>query len=264
MAFKDKVAVITGAAGGLGKEVAVRFARAGATVVIGDLKETLGEQTAEQIRKDYGTEALFRRLNVTDPASVQDLVDNTTAAFGGIDILVNSAGVSGDGFKPYQKIGMDQWDLAYTVNVKGVVNCCRAVSDIFKAQKSGKIVNVASISGRRATPGLMHYAASKAAVVNLSQTMAVEMARYNVNVNVVCPGWIWTPIYDESGALKEAAQRAGKTPRQFFLDMVDQHCCLKREQTEADIAHAVLFFASDAARNITGQSLNVDGGAAMN
>lgn len=261
--FKDKVVVVTGASGGLGKETAVQFAKAGATVVIGDLKKELGDKAVAQISEACGTQAFFFPLDVTDAANVKVFFEKTVEKCGRVDILVNSAGISGDGFKPYYKIDMGQWDAAYSVNVKGLVNCCREVTPIFQSQKHGKIVNVASVSGRKPTPGLMHYAASKAAVVNLSQSMAHEMARFNVNVNVVCPGWIWTPIYGENPAIVEAAEKQGKNSREFFLDMVKHFCCLRREQTAEDIAAAVLFFASEAAKNITGQSLNVDGGAVM-
>lgn len=261
--FRDKVVIVTGASGGLGKETAIQFAKAGAKVVIGDLKTDLGEQTAELIQQQYGVDARFIRLDVTDFASVESLIQKTNEAFGKIDILVNSAGIAGKGFKPFYTVEMSEWDNTYAVNVKGTVNCCKAVSKTFKAQKSGKIINIASIAGRKPTPGLMHYAASKAAVINLSQSMAAEMAKFNVNVNVVCPGWIWTPIYNEDDSIKLLADKLGKTPREFFQGMVDQFCAIKREQTEADIAYAVLFLSSEAAKNITGQSLNIDGGAVM-
>ncbi len=261
--FKDKVVIVTGGSGGLGKEAAVQFAKAGANVVIGDLKTDLGKQTVAQIQKQHEGNARFIHLDVTDQDSVNSLVQETQETFGKIDILVNSAGIAGKGFRPFYKVEMSEWDKTYAVNVKGIVNCCNAVLKTFKEQKSGKIVNVASISGRKPTPGLMHYAASKAAVVSLSQTMASEVGKFNVNVNVVCPGWIWTPIYAEDDNIKELAGKMGKTPREFFQGMVDQFCAIKREQTEEDIASAILFFSSEAAKNITGQSLNIDGGALM-
>jgi NAD(P)-dependent dehydrogenase (short-subunit alcohol dehydrogenase family) len=178
-------------------------------------------------------------------------------------VLVNCAGVSGKGFRNLSKIEGSEWDLTYKVNLRGTAYCCKAVFDIFKKKKYGKIINVASISGRMPTPGLTHYAASKAGVINLTQSLASEMARYNVNVNAVCPGWIWTPIYNESRSLQRLAEKAGSTPRDMFLGLVERFCPLKREQTEEDIANVILFLASEASRNITGQSINVDGGAVM-
>ncbi len=111
--------------------------------------------------------------------------------------------------------------------------------------------------------GMTPYAASKAAVLNLTRSLASEMAGYNVNVNAVCPGWIWTPIYSESGPFQQYAEKFGSTPREVFLGMVKSFCPLKREQTVEDIANAILFLASEAAKNITGQAVNVDGGAVM-
>lgn len=261
--FKDKVVIVTGSAGGLGKETALKYGGAGANVVVADVKEELGKETAEEINEKSGGKATFCRLDVTSESSVDEMVRNALKTFGTVDILVNSAGVSGKGLLPFSKIEQTDWDITYAVNVKGIINCCKAVTKTFSTRQSGKIVNVASISGRRATPGLIHYAASKAAAINATQTLAAEMARFNVNVNAVCPGWIWTPIYNESEDLKEMAQKMGQTPRELFLDIVKKECPLRREQTEEDIANVILFLSSESARNITGQSINVDGGAVM-
>lgn len=260
--FKNKVAVITGSAGGLGKETAVRFASAGAMVVICDVKSEQGKKTAEEIVANGGT-AAFMPLDVSRAEPVMALVKDVVDRFGGVHILVNSAGVTGRGFKGFDKIDVSDWDLTYQVNVRGTANCCRAVYPFFKNQRAGKIVNVASIAGRMPTKGLIHYAASKAAVINLTQTLAAELAPHNINVNAVCPGWIWTPIYNESEALVKLAEKQGISPREVFLRMVKDRCPLQREQTGEDIAHTILFLASEAAKNITGQSINVDGGAVM-
>ncbi len=260
--FKNKVAIITGSAGGLGKETAVRFASAGARVVMCDVKSGQGKKAADEILAKGG-DAVFMALDVSKEAAAQDLVKNVVDRFGGVHILVNSAGVTGTGFKSFIKIDVSEWDRTYQVNVKGTVNCCRAVYHIFKNQRAGKIINVASIAGRMPTVGLIHYAASKAAVINLTQTLAAELAPHNINVNAVCPGWIWTPIYNESEDLVKLAEKQGITPREAFLEMVRTRCPMQREQTEEDIANIILFLASESARNITGQSINVDGGAVM-
>lgn len=260
--FKGKVAIVTGSAGGLGKETAVRFATAGAKVVICDVKAELGKKTAEEIVAKGGN-AVFMELDVSRDGAPMGLVKDVLGRFGGVHILVNSAGVTGKGFRGFINIDVSEWDRTYQVNVKGTVNCCRAVYPFFKNQRAGKIINVASIAGRMPTKGLIHYAASKAAVINFTQTLAAELAPHNINVNAVCPGWIWTPIYNESEDLVKLAEKKGITPREAFLQMVKARCPLQREQTEDDIANTILFLASEAARNITGQSINVDGGAVM-
>jgi len=260
--FKDKVAMITGSAGGLGKETALCFALAGAKVAICDVKVEQGKKTADEIVAKGG-DAVFMPVDVSKEASVADAVNGVVDRFGGMHILVNSAGVTGRGFRGFIKINLSEWDLTYQVNVKGTVSCCRAVYPFFKNQRSGKIINVASIAGRMPTVGLIHYAASKAAVINFTQSLAAELAPYNINVNAVCPGWIWTPIYNESEDLVRLAEKQGITPREAFLQMVKARCPLQREQSEEDIANTILFLASEAAKNITGQSINVDGGAVM-
>ncbi|MFC1884095.1 SDR family NAD(P)-dependent oxidoreductase [Thermodesulfobacteriota bacterium] len=260
--FKEKSIIVTGSSGGLGKETALRFAAEGAKVVVCDVKTELGKETAGEIKESGGT-AFFVELDVTEQASVEIMVKKSVEAFGGVDVLVNCAGVSGKGFRNLSKIESSEWDMTYKVNLRGTAYCCKAVFEIFRKQKHGRIVNVASISGRMPTPGLTHYAASKAGVINLTQSLASEMARYSVNVNAVCPGWIWTPIYNESKPLQELAEKMDTTPREVFLGMVERFCPLKREQTEEDIANVILFLASDASKNITGQSINVDGGAVM-
>ena len=253
---------MTGGAGGLGKEAAMRFASSGARVVICDVKTEQGKETSDAI-SGTGAEATFIETDVSEEVSVVDMVKTALGTFGAVDILVNSAGLAGKGFQNFSKIPLSEWDLTYQVNLKGTVNCCRAVYGIFKKQKSGKIINLASISGQMPTPGLIHYGASKAGVISLTQNLALELAPYNVNVNAVCPGWIWTPIYNESQDLVQLAQKRGTTPRKMFEEIIRTMCPMQREQTEADVANVILFLASEAARNITGQSINVDGGAVM-
>ncbi|MCF8026486.1 MAG: SDR family oxidoreductase [Desulfobacteraceae bacterium] len=260
--FKDMSVIVTGSSGGIGKETALRFAKEGAKVAVCDVKIEAGRRVAEEI-KESGHTAFFAELDVTDPGMAENVVKKTTDDFGGIDVLVNCAGVSGNGFRNLSKIEDAEWDRAYQVNLKGTANCCRSVFGIFRKQKHGRIINVASVAGRMPTPGLTHYAASKAAVINLTQSLASEMARYNVNVNAVCPGWIWTPIYSQSRAMRDYAEKLGTTPREAFVSMVESLCPLKREQTEEDIANVILFLSSRVSKNITGQSINVDGGAVM-
>lgn len=260
--FKNQSVVVTGSSGGIGKQTALRFAKEGAKVVVCDMKTEKGMQVAEEIRQS-GKTAFFAELDVRDFQAVENLMAKTIETFGGIDVLVNSAGISGGIFRNLSRIEESEWDRTYQVNLRGSANCCKAVFGHFRKQKHGKIINVASVAGRMPAPGMIPYAASKAGVVSLTQSLASELARYNVNVNAVCPGWVWTPIYSQSKPLQEHAEKMGATPRDAFLSMVEAMCPLKREQTQEDMANAILFLASEAAKNITGQSIHVDGGAVM-
>ena len=259
--FTDKVAIITGASGGLGKETAVQFAKAGAKVVIGDVKVELGKQTAEEI-KAAGGEAIFVELDVTSKESAENIVKTTVDTYGGVDILVNVAGVPGSGpSSVFTDLTTEQWDLTYKVNLRGQVYCCQAIYDIFKEQKHGKIVNVSSIAGKMAPAQVPHYGASKAASISLTRSLAYDLAPFNINVNGVCPGWIWTPIYNQNPHFDARAAQMNLSARQIFDAMIQKLVPLKREQTEEDIAFTIMYLCSEAAKNITAQNINVDGGA---
>ena len=261
--FAGKVAIVTGASGGLGKETAMQFAQAGAKVVIGDVNVELGNKTEQEIISAGGN-ALFIELDVTSRESVQDMVRTTVEKFGGVDILVNVAGVSGAGENSeFEKLTEEQWDITYNVNLKGQVLCCQAVYNIFRNQNHGKIVNVSSVAGKIATSAIPHYGASKAASISLTRSLAYDMAKYNVNVNGVCPGWIWTPIYSENPYLDKRMAKSNLTTREMFDNTIKRLVPLRREQTEEDIAFTIMFLCSEAAKNITAQNINVDGGAIL-
>jgi len=271
MRLKDKVAIVTGGGGGLGEGIALCFAREGAHVVVSDVKRELAEKVAEKV-KAAGRRSLAFATDVRVEAQVEDLVYRTLREMGALDVLVCSHGVSGmthrehDPDEPITLEGITEqdWDFTLDVNLKGVFLCNRAVTPHFKKQGGGKIINISSVGGRKGNPMLLAYSTSKAGVIALSQAVAQQLAPYNINVNTICPGIIYTPMWEEGAKLL-----AKMDPRFKDLDisgkdaldfMVQMAIPFKRMQTSEDIGNAAVFLASDEAREITGQALNVCGG----
>jgi NAD(P)-dependent dehydrogenase (short-subunit alcohol dehydrogenase family) len=189
---------------------------------------------------------------------------------GRIDILVCCAGVVGFALKKdlekpsvLENISEEEWNLTIDVNLKGVFLCNQAITPYFKEQKKGKIVNISSIGGRKGVDFIPHYCASKAGVIVFTQAVALQLAPFNINVNTICPGAVWTPMW-EAGAkvLSQTYPKfKGLSPDKVFDIMIEHTVPLKRPQSAEDIGNAVVFLASDEADQITGQALNVDGGA---
>ncbi|MDE2687957.1 MAG: SDR family NAD(P)-dependent oxidoreductase [Chloroflexota bacterium] len=265
MQLEDKVGLITGGARGLGKGIAFVLAERGADVALCDIDIAGARNTAEEI-EDLGRVAKAYQVDVTVQSQLVEMVAQTLADFGRIDILVNAAGVIGaPGFEETTWSREEDWDLTFDVNVKGTALVSDAVSPHMKSRRSGKIVNIASHGGRDGAGGGA-YGASKAAVIHLTQSYALQLAPYNINVNVICPGSIWTPMWERIAdrAKRNNPEQQDLTPREIFDAAIKERCPLGREQTPEDIGKAVAFFASDDALNITGQSLNVNGGTRMN
>jgi NAD(P)-dependent dehydrogenase (short-subunit alcohol dehydrogenase family) len=183
-----------------------------------------------------------------------------------VDILVNNAGMMGGRLGlPFTNNKPEDWDVLFTVNVKSQFLVCKALAPHFMERESGKIINIASISGQIGSQTSPPYSVSKAGVISFTQVLARDLAPYNVNVNAICPGLLWTPLWQELAAVLTRTNPAyqGMTPRQVFEDRVQAITPLKREQTPEDIANLALFLASEESRNITGQAINVDGGIFM-
>lgn len=273
MRLKDQVAVVTGGGGGLGEGICLCLAREGAHVVVSDVNQELAVNVAKKV-EEMGVRALAVETDVRMADQCQALIDAAITKIGGLDILVCCAGVGRD---PSRAIDADapisvenvtesDWDMTIDVNLKGVFLCNRAAAPHFKAQKKGKIVNISSVAGRQGVDALMAYAASKAGVISLSQSMALHMAPYGVNVNTVCPGIIWTPMWADGVEVfsKSHPLFQGMAPEQIFDTMVQTQIPMGRAQSPEDMGNAVVFLASDEAKEITGQALNVCGGMKMN
>ena len=265
MNFNGKVAVVTGGATGIGRAIALKLADKGAAVMIADINEKAAETTAAEVKEISGNSAIFV-TDVTNVAACEGLSQATIDSIGPADFLVNNAGIAGSpGWQTRSHSTEEDWKQTYQVNVIGVAN----VTNVFRAQmterRSGRIVNLSSIAGREGRPSLPHYSASKAAVISLTQSTALELARFNITVNAICPGLLWTPMWEQVGSryANDVPAYEGMTPRQVFDTMVAEKIPMQKEQTPEDIADTVAFFVSDDAKNITGQTLNVDGGFYM-
>jgi NAD(P)-dependent dehydrogenase (short-subunit alcohol dehydrogenase family) len=204
-------------------------------------------------------------LDVTQEAQVQRVIQDGIRQLGRIDILVNNAGVIPGLGHPFTRQTEADWDKVHSVNVKSVFFTCKAIAPHFMQRRYGKIVNIASIAGPLSSPTMPSYSVSKMGVITFTKIVAKELAAYNVNVNAICPGLLWTDMWRSIAEVIRPTnpEYATLTPRQMFERRVAEWIPLKREQTPEDIGHAAVFLASEEARNITGQALMVDGGVVM-
>lgn len=246
MSLEGKVAVVTGAAQGIGRAIAETLARAGADVVVADLDPGRSQEAVAAITQ-LGRKALNVKVNVADWNDAKGMVDQVLKEWGKIDILVNNAGITRDGLLLRMK--EEDWNLVLQVNLNGTFHCTKAALQPMTKQRSGRIVNIASIVGAMGNAGQANYAASKAAVIGFTKSVAREYASRMVTVNAVAPGFIDTAMTQGlSAEVKETLQK------QIPLGRLGQ---------PADIAEAVRFLASDEAGYITGQVLHVNGGMLM-
>jgi meso-butanediol dehydrogenase/(S,S)-butanediol dehydrogenase/diacetyl reductase len=274
MELRDRTVVVTGAARGIGRGIAEAFAREGARVVVSDLgslsagssgtwsyrlasKDDL-EQVAEGIRS-RGGEALAVEADVSDGDSWRNLVDAARERFGGLDVLVNNAGLVQMGaVESYDEAA---WDRLFAVNVKGVFLGSRAAIPALRERGGGAIINIASIAGKRGYAGLGAYCASKFAVIGLTQVLAQELGAAGIRVNAICPGLLATAMWIDHLSVGVSAMVGKPAGREAFEAYVLRNTPLGREQTPDDIAEAALYLAR--ADNVTGVSLNVAGGTEM-
>jgi len=255
MLLKDKIAIVTGAGTGMGKAIALRYAREGAHVVAAEIDAASGQQTAAEVSA-HDRRGLFVRTDMGKVADINAMVAKAVETFGQIDILVNNAGVTKSlGFFDVTEA---DWDWIHSVNAKGVFFCMQAVAREMMKRNQGKIINTASIAGKgfRGTSNIA-YAGSKGAVIAMTRIGASQLAKYNINVNAICPGATRTSMYER--IMKQITEREGITEEQATARM-DVSIPLRRSNTPDDIANMAAFLASAEANNITGQSFNVDGG----
>ena len=245
MMLEGKVALITGGGSGIGEATVKRFVKEGAKVTVLDVVEDAGNRVVDEIKK-AGGEALFVKADICDIAQVEDAVKRTLDKFGKLDVLVNNAGINRDSL--LKKMTMEQWDKVLAVNLKGTFVCSKVAAVPMMEQKSGRINTTASI-GALGNIGQANYAASKAGVIGLTKTLALELARYKINVNCVSPGATSTPM--TAGMPEDIAE------------MFKKKIPLRRFAELSEIAALHCFLASDDANYITGQVIFVDGGISV-
>jgi 3-oxoacyl-[acyl-carrier protein] reductase len=245
MGLNGKVVVVTGAGQGIGRAIALRLAREGASVLVGDLNVATAQQTVYEIEAGGG-QAAYLVADVTKRSDAVALTHQAVETFGSLDILVNNAGLYPNA--PIIEIDEDEWDLVLAVNLKGTFLCSQAAAKQMITQRRGVIINIASVDAKARTTGNAHYAAAKAGVISFTRTLACEMAPYHIRVNAVCPGWIVTDT------LKAKSERWRQALKEIPVG---------RLGTPEDVAEAVLFLVSDAAGYITGEILDINGGIFM-
>jgi NAD(P)-dependent dehydrogenase (short-subunit alcohol dehydrogenase family) len=250
MRLKDKVAIITGAAQGIGAAFAVGYAKEGAKVVIADINDG---QDAVAAVENAGSEAISVKTDVSKQASCDAMAKAAVDRFGGIDILINNAGIFGDlVMKSSMELAEEEWDRVMAVNVGGPFRCMRAVFPHMK-EKGGKIINIASAIIFEGVPGVPHYVASKGALMALSRSMAKELGGFDINVNAIAPGFTHSEGGDRFDQNKQLVQ--------VSLEELQQDArCLKRTTKPEDLVGTAIFLATEDSRNITGQMIVVDCG----
>ncbi|MDY6861770.1 MAG: 3-oxoacyl-ACP reductase family protein [Thermodesulfobacteriota bacterium] len=252
MKLEGKIGMVTGAGQGIGEAIALRFAKEGADVVVIDVNTDAAQKVVNKIN-DTGRRGLAIKADVTKSNEINEMVKEVLKEFGKIDFLVNNAGW--DKIEPFVKSTEETWDKVIAINYKGQVICCRAVLDHMIERKNGRIINIASDAARVGSSGEAVYSGAKGGVMAFTKTLAREVARYNILVNCVCPGPTETPLV--LNAIK-ASEQASK-----IAEGLKRAIPLGRMAQPPEIAGAVLFFASDDADYITGQTLSVSGGLSM-
>lgn len=246
MRLRNRVAIITGAASGLGRAAAELFAQEGASVVVADFQEAEGKKAADSIARQGGS-ACFVRVDVSDPTSTRAMADEVMRLHGRIDILINNAGVTADATLP--KMRQEQWDRVIAVNLSGVFHCTQAVVPHMIGSGFGRIVNTSSVVGLYGNFGQSNYAASKGGVIAMTKTWAKELGPKGITCNAVAPGFIHTPMTD---AVPDK-----------IIKMMEEKVPLRHLGEPIDVANAYLFLASDAGRYVNGAVLSIDGGLTL-
>ena len=251
--LNKKVAIVTGAADGIGQAIAELFCQEGALVCVADINETLGKQVVEKITLGGG-KAIFIKTDVADSESVKNMVKGTVEALGEPNILINNAGIIYQNESPLNTT-QAQWDKSFSVNLDGMWHCCKEVLPFMQKAGKGAIVNIGSVHSFKIVPNHFPYAVTKHAIIGLTKNLAVEFGEHNIRVNALCPGMVETPAAFKWFAESDDPAAARKA-------LGDIHP-LRRNASCEEIAYPALFLASDESSFMTGQSMIVDGGRSV-
>ena len=256
----DQVAIVTGAAQGLGEALAHRLGKEGAHVVVADINDEAAQKVAQAIAEAYGVKTLWVHADVTDLAQCEAMVDKTVEAFGRLDILISNAGILISG--EVTEIDPARWRKVIEVNLIGYFYVARAAARVMKAQRSGKIIQINSKSGKKGSYKNSAYATSKFGGIGLTQSLALELAEYNIRVNAICPGNLLdSPLWVHS-LFDQYAKNQGLTKEEIRAKYLAQ-VPLERSCTYDDVANVMVFLASEESSYMTGQAINVTGGQEM-
>lgn len=255
--LSGRVALVTGAGAGLGQAIARELAALGAQVAVLDVDAQAGARTAQAL-----PQAMALGCNVAEAEHVQHAVAQVLQRWGQLDVVVNCAGVASAPGMPFTQCSPADWQHTLNINLMGAVHVCGAARDALLASPAGRVVNVSSITGVISAPYMPAYSVSKAALISLTKVLARELAPHGVTANAVCPGFIWTPMWDALGQTM-AAREGHHDGRAVFDQRIQTHVPMQRPQTEGDVAHCVAFLCGQAARHITGQVIGVDGGVTI-
>lgn len=253
--LEKQVAIVTGAGRGIGKAISLKLAEAGAEVMVADLLMENAEEVVAEITAKGGKAKAFK-IDVTDQAAVEHFIGGVATEYGKLDILVNNAGYNV--IKLFEDSDISEFDKLVDINLRGVYHGCRAAVKYMIKQGYGKIVNTSSQAGKAPFDYHSMYSATKFGVIGMSQVLAKELGKYNINVNCICPGIVRTEMWEQN--LREYDGYDNSVDPETRWGRVVANIPMKRPQTPEDMANAVLFLCSDLAKNISGQALNINGG----
>ena len=249
MRLDKKISIVTGGAGGIGKAIALNFAKEGSTVVIADSDQSKGQKVVSSILKKYSLPATFIKMDIINSEEVDDMARQVFDYYKHIDILVNCAGIYED--KLMLEMSNEEWDRTLKVNLYGCFFCTRSVSTYMKMNRKGSIINIASIGGQKAPSiGHSHYAASKAGMIGFTRAIAIELAEFGIRVNNICPGVTQDTPMGDKAIINVSKEKSYNIP-------------IDRYATPLDISYGAVYLASDESSYITGSTLSINGGLYM-